>query len=143
MPLDLTTTLVTSVYIYTIHTIDMEYEGNTLHFDLSGGADDFKVRCGGEDFTDTDRFKSFYQFILRAPAEELYLADDGENEARVTLTIESDFGTNVIEFITSADRKSIIRLNGRTSFKCRTAYVDRLIDNVDNLFNGEKIITSW
>lgn len=142
MPLDLTTTLVTSVYIYTIHSIDMEYEGNTLHFDLEGGADDFKVKCGGEDYTDTDRFKTFYQFILRAPAEELYLEEE-TGEPRIKLTIESDFGTNVIEFITSADRKSVIKLNGRTSFKCRTAYVDRLIENIENLLNKEKIITSW
>ena len=103
--------------------------------------DDFKVECDDKDVT-VQNFKDFYQYILRAPAEELYLENCSE-PADITVTISHEYGVDEIEFINSDDRKSIIRLNGRTSFKCRTAYVNRLMDNVQHLLNGEKIVSTW
>lgn len=141
MPLDITMSMITSTYIYSINTIEIETADSSTLFTLSGGKDDFKVECDDMDVT-TDNFKDFYQYILRAPAEELYL-ESCSDPADITVTISHEYGVDKIEFINSADRKSIIRLNGRTSFKCRTAYVNRLIDNVEHLLNGEKIVTTW
>jgi hypothetical protein len=141
MPLDISMTMITSTYIYSINTIEIETADSSTLFTLSGGSDDFKVECDDSDVTE-DNFKSFYQYILRAPAEELYL-EDCTDPADITVTISHEYGVDEIEFINSDDRKSIIRLNGRTSFKCRTAYVNRLIDNVDRLLNGEEIVSTW
>ncbi len=142
MPLDLTMTMITSTYIYSIDTIDIEYEGKSESFALSGDEDTFAVSWNGEEYADTDRFKTFYQYILRAPAEELFLEENSE-EPRVSITIKSASGTDKIEFITSGDRMTIIRRNGQNSFRCRTAYVDRLIENIEKLRSGDDIISSW
>lgn len=141
MPLDITMSMITSTYIYSINTIEVETADGSTLFTLNGDKDDFKVECGDADVT-ADNFKDFYQYILRAPAEELYL-EDCSDPADITVTISHKYGVDKLEFINSSDRKSIIRLNGRTSFKCRTAYVNRLMDNVDNLLNGEKIVSTW
>lgn len=141
MPMDITMTMITTTYIYTIDTIDVATADSTAHFKLSGGQDNFAVECSDADVT-VDSFKDYYQFILRAAAEELYL-EETDAPADITITIVSDYGTDVIEFIRSEDRKTIIRRNGVTSFRCRTAYTDRLIENLGHLLNGENIITVW
>ncbi|MGN0642087.1 MAG: DUF4340 domain-containing protein [Huintestinicola sp.] len=141
MPLDITMTMITSTYIYSIDSIDVSCGGENTHFELNKDSDNFAVTCDDPDVT-ADNFKSFYQFILRAPAEELYL-DECTEPANITLTIKNDYGTDVIEFIESTDRMSVIRLNGVTSFRCRTAYTARLIENLEHLLNNEEIIDTW
>lgn len=141
VPLDISMTMITSTYIYTISSIDVEYDGKSTHFDLSGGQDAFTVTCGEGDI-DPDKFKTFYQYILRAPAEEIYL-EENSDPADITVTISHEYGTDVLEFISSDDRKSVIRLNGRTSFKCRTAYAARLGENLERLLSGDDIIETW
>lgn len=141
-PLDITMTMITSTYIYAIDTVDIETPEGSTHFDLSGeGADDFAISCDDGDVT-VDGFKSFYQFFLRAPAEELYL-EENTAPADITVTVKSSGGTDVVEFIRSEDRMSVIRLNGSTSFRCRTAYTDRLIENLGLLLEGKPLIETW
>ncbi len=141
MPLDITMTMITSTYIYAIDTIDVETADGSAHFDLSGDSSDFAVSCDRGD-VDEDSFKSFYQFFLRAPAEEIYLEKNTE-PADVTVTVKSSGGTDVVEFIKSDNRMSVIRLNGKTSFRCRSAYTDRLIENLELLLSGQPLIETW
>ncbi|MBP1546402.1 MAG: DUF4340 domain-containing protein [Oscillospiraceae bacterium] len=141
MPLDISMSMITSTYIYTIDTITVETAEGTNEFRLSGGQEDFKVECDDSDVTE-EGFKDFYQYILRAPAEELYL-DECTDPADITITISHEYGEDKLEFINSSDRKTVIRLNGRPSFKCRTSYVNRLMENVGYLLDGEKIVTTW
>ncbi|MCM1577224.1 MAG: DUF4340 domain-containing protein [Ruminococcus sp.] len=141
MPLDITMTMITSTYIYAIDTVDVETGGKKVHFDLSGDADDFAVSGSEGDFT-ADNFKSFYQFFLRAPAEEIYL-EDNTQPADVTVTVTSGDYTDTVEFIKSDSRMSVIRLNGKTSFRCRSAYTDRFIENLELLLSGQPLIETW
>ncbi len=140
-PLDISMTMITSTYIFTIDNIDIECGDKKVNFELTGGQEDFSVTSDGKAI-DTDLFKSYYQFILRAPAEELYL-ESNNSQSDIKITIAHEYGTDVIEFIKSEDRKTVIRLNGRTSFKCRSAYTDRLIENLEHLMNGEKLVETW
>ena len=150
MPTDITMPLITSTYIYAINTLDVAVgDDDTTRFTLSGDKDDFAVsytreKTGASENTalDADLFKNFYQYFLKAPAEEIYLTECTD-PARLTVTVNSDMGTDVVEFIPSTDRMSVVRLNGRTSFRCRTVYVDRLAENLDNLLEGRDIITTW
>lgn len=143
MPLDITTSLITSTYIYSINTIDIECEGTSYSYQLEGeDAKSLAVKLDGNEYADTDKFKTFYQFILRAPAEELY-TENNTDEARITITMTTDYGKDVLEFITDEDRMTVIRLNGRTSFRCRTAYADRLAENILKMVSGEELIETW
>ncbi len=141
MPLDITMSMITTTYVYNISTIDIETADIKKHFVLNGDSENFKVTCDDMEISG-DNFKNYYQYILRAPAEELYLESTAA-AADIKITIAHSFGTDVIEFIPSEDRKSIIRVNGVTSFKCRTVYADRLIENLNHLLNGEDIVTTW
>ena len=141
MPMDITMTMITSTYIYAVNKLEITDSEGTVTFNLNGDADNFAVECGDPDVT-ADSFKDLYQYILRAPAEELYL-EENNDPAYLTVTIENDMGTDVIEFAESADRMSVIRLNGVTSFRCRTAYAQRLSENLRRILEGEKVITTW
>lgn len=140
-PMDITMTMITSTYIYSIDKLEISDPEGTVSFKLSGDQNDFAVECSDPDVT-ADRFKDLYQYILRAPAEELYL-EETDAPADITVTIETEIGKDVIEFINSENRMSVIRLNGVTSFRCRTAYVTRLAENLHHLLDGEEIITTW
>lgn len=142
MPLDLTTTIITSHYIYNISNITVTSADTNVSFDLSGtGADDFGVSVNGDE-VDSDKFKTLYQFMLKAPSEELYFEDvSGEPKLKIEITAED--GNDTVEFYTLENRRSAIVLNGKTSFTCATAYVDRLIENVGKYLNGEDIISTY
>lgn len=139
-PLDITTTMFTSNYIYDVNSIDIS-GGINMSFTMTGGVDDFAVKLDGND-ADADEFKNLYQFILKAPSDELYF-EETDAEPTVSISVKTNSGEDLIEYIPSDGRKAIIRLNGKVTYKCASAYVDRLMSNLELYKNGEDIISSW
>lgn len=140
MPLDITTTMITGNYIYGVSSIDVSGSENA-HFDVSGDKDTFAVKMDGVE-VDGEKFKKLYQFILRTPAEQLCF-DEPEGEPALTVAIKSETGDDTLEFFPSADRRTVIRFNGVTSFSCKTAFLDRLTENFAHFKNGEDIVENW
>ncbi len=141
-PLDITTTMFTSNYVYTLTSVDITTDSDKLDFEITGSsADDFAVTLDGS-ATDGDAFKNLYQFILRAPSTDVYFEETTEKPV-LTVDIKTVSGGDLIEFIPSDNRQTIVRLNGKSAYKCATAYVDRLISNLELYRNGEEIITNW
>lgn len=142
-PIKIVTTMFTVNYVYDLEALDITGENTDMHFTMTGTSnDDFAVKLDGND-TDAGAFKTLYQFILRAPSDEFYFE---ETDAAPVLTINIrryDGGGDTIEFIPSESRKSIVRLNGKITYKCATAYVDRLIQNLELYENGQDIIANW
>ena len=142
MPLDIVTTMITSNYVYDLDVFDIVTADKHLSFSFEGNdAKTFAVWMNGKEVDDS-KFKTFYQFVLRAPSSEIYL-EETDAEPIVTVTIKSSLGQDVIEFIPDQNRKAIIRLNGKTSYKCASAYVDKLIQNLELYENGQDILTDW
>lgn len=142
MPLDIVTTMYTSNYVYDVRTLDIITADKELNFTLTGsGQDDFAVKLDGKDM-DTDLFKDLYQFILTAPSNDLYF-EEIEGEPVLTIDIRTEYNTDIIEFIPIENRLSVVRLNGKSAYTCATAYVDRLISNLELYENGEDIIINW
>lgn len=142
MPLDITTLIITSNYIYGINTIDIVGSGTDAHFTMTGSEDaDFAVKLNGND-VDKAAFKDFYQFILRAPAEQLY-SGDVPAEPDLSITIKSATNTDILEFYNLENRRTAISLNGNVSFTCKTAYLERLIENYHLFEKGESLINTW
>ena len=141
-PLDITTTMFTSNYVYELTSLDITTADDKLDFEITGSsADDFAVTLDGK-ATDGSAFKNLYQFILRAPSSDVYF-EETTDEPSLTIDIKTASGGDLIEFIPSDNRQSIIRLNGKVTYKCATAYVDRLISNLELYRNGEEIVTNW
>lgn len=141
MPLDISMTMITTAYIYDIDSIEVSAGGKNVHFDLNKDSDNFAVSCADAEI-DPDKFKNFYQYFLRAPAEELFL-EEVTGTPDVTVKIDCGGTVTEVEFIKSEDRMSVIRINGKSSYKCRTAYSSRLAENFERLLNGEDMITTW
>lgn len=142
-PEKITMPLITSNYIYNINSFEMATSKGDFKFTLNRNKDDFSAFCEttGEE-TDPDLFKNFYQYFLKAPAEEIYL-EENNDPAYLTVKISTDDLTDTVEFIDNGDRMCVIRLNGKTSFRCRKTYVARLEENLDRMFAGEDILTTW
>ena len=142
-PLRIVTSMITSNYIYDIESLDITGENVDAHFALTEiGDNKFAVKLDGSD-TDDELFKDLYQFILRVPGEEFCFE---ETDAEPALTIEIKTykgGGDVIEFIPSDVRKMIVRLNGRSVYKCPSAYVDRLVQNIELYRNGQEPVENW
>ena len=149
-PLDLTATMISGVYIFNLKGLDVITKDETLKFTMTGStADDFTLALNGAD-ADLDLFKKLYQFILRAPAEEIYFPPETEDdsddlgEPDLKLDFKTTTGEDqTLEFYKSADRKTIIALNGNPQFMTRTTYLDRLLENIENYKNGKEIIGTW
>ena len=143
VPIQLVTTMITSNYVYDIEAMDITGENTDLHFTMTGNsADDFAVKLNGEDVDDSG-FKTLYQFILRAPSDDFYFEDNGE-EPVISISIRTyNGGGDVIEFIPFEGRRSLVKLNGQVVYKCASAYVDRLIKNLELYENGQDIVTNW
>lgn len=143
VPIQIVTTMFTSNYIYDVEYMDITGKDTDIHFAMSGSsAADFAVKCDGND-VDPDEFKTLYQFILRAPSDEFYFEETDE-EPILTVNIRTYSGKeDIIEFIPSDNRKAVIRLNGKVTYKCASAYADRLVQNIELYKNGEEIVLNW
>ena len=139
----ITMPLITTNYIFTVKTFDITTPDGEKKFTLSGGQDDFKAYCDttGAD-VDPDLFKSFYQYFLKAPAEEIYL-EENSDPAYITVKMTGEGFDETVEFIDTGDRMCVIRLNGRTSFRTRKTYAARLEENLQRMFDGQDILTTW
>jgi hypothetical protein len=142
-PLDITSMIITANYIFDLSGVTITGSDFDENFVLSGTSDeDFKVTHNGKAVTDNQAFKTFYQYLLRTPAEELYL-EPTDAEPVLTIHIVGEDIDDKLEFITAEDRRTIVRFNGVVSFKIKTTFVDRLIDNIALYNAGQPIITSW
>ncbi len=100
------------------------------------------VTLDGED-VDVDEFKSLYQYILTCPTSEICF-EDPDGEAFLTLEIKcGDDYSDVIEFYKDTERRTIVKLNGRTSYRIQTTWIDRLIKNVEAVRNGEEVVDDY
>ncbi len=142
-PLEITTPLIVTSYVYDLENIEINGENIDADFDFTGeDADTFGVSLNGNTM-DNDLFKDFYMYILRLPAEELYFDEIVDGEPRISIKIKSSADEELIELYSLPDRRTAIKLNGKVSFSCKTAYVDRLIDNYGFVENGEEVIPNW
>lgn len=140
-PLDICTAMITSNYVYDVTSLEVSGAADMTFTMTGSGADDFAVKLDGAD-TDSEAFKTLYQFLLKAPSDELFF-EETEATPTVSIKITTTRGEDLIEFLPSDGRKSVIRLNGKVCYKCASAYVDRLVSNLELYKNGEEIIGTW
>lgn len=138
-----------SPYIYTIDTLTVTTPDGEYVFKVSGDADDHVFTCGDTVLNDSS-FKSFYQHLITSMGEELYFSDE-KPEPYITLNFkyrEEYYDTygrseDTIEFYKSDDRKNIVSVNGDILYKVRQIYTQRLLENLDALFDGGDIKLDW
>lgn len=142
-PMDITSQIVIGNYIYDVANMTIQTSDTTLNFEGSGNSDDFSVKLNGTDF-DLNRYKSFYQALIKTPAEELYLDEvTGTPEVTIVQTLQSG-STDTFELYRISDRKVAIVHNGVSSFACRSSFLDNcLLPNLENVNGNDDFVTSW
>lgn len=145
-PEDAMSSLVFGSYIYDLKSLDIESEGGNAKFSFSGtSADTYSVMLNGKDF-DFDRYKAFYQALIKAPAEEICLTDEGTGKKLASFELKYNNGSpdELIEFYEADNNRVIIKKNGITSFRCRMAFVEKaLLPNIANIEGESDFVTNW
>lgn len=145
-PGDITSKMVFGTLVWDIGKLDISVkDGETVNFTGSGSSeDDYKATKNGK-ACDTERFRTFYTYLLKTSAEEFVIDEQPQGEPTVTVYLETQNGKTkqTVEFYKADGKKSLISVNGVPCFKCRTAYVDLLIENLSKFDTSEEFIMNW
>ena len=140
LPEDVISNLMTTNAVGTVDTIVYENESGSSVFEID--TDDegsvTKVTLDGEE-VDANLFKTLYQQIITCPTNQVYF-EDTDAEPFATLSINVNDGkSDVIEFIRDTNRRVIVKLNGRTTFRIASTWIDSLEDNIENVRNDTEV----
>lgn len=144
-PSDIISGLMTSNYLVDLENIEIKCENKTYSYKIetTGSSDDSdselkKVSIDGKSL-DTDKFKDFYQYVMTCPTTEIYFKEpEGESVAEINL-IRKNGGKDTMEFFKDSSRRTIVKLNGKTSFRIQTSWLDTLKKNISNIESGKSI----
>ena len=135
-------------YIYYLDGVTIyDSDRKAYDFKITGDADDSSFTYDGKE-VDSAKFKSFYQYLLSAYAEQIYiedLTDDNKFIAGVTYDHREEGKENdIVEFYASeSDRTCIIVVNGDVRYKVRQIYATRLLENLNALLTGGEIVSEF
>ena len=135
-------------YIYYLDAVKVyDSDRNEYEIKIIGDASESSFTYNGTEI-DSARFKTFYQYLLSAYAEQIYNEElTEENKFIAGFTYDHrDEGkeSDVVEFYSSdSDRTCIITVNGDVRYKVRQVYATRLLENLDALLNGGEIKTDF
>ena len=132
--------------MWDIGKLDISVDGGEkVSFEGSGTSqDDYKVTKNGKE-CDSERFRSFYTFLLKTSAEEFVIDEEPSGDPVVSISLETQDGKTkqTIDFYKADGKKALISVNGTPCFKCRMAYVDLLIDNLSKFDTDEEFVMNW
>lgn len=137
-------------YIYYLDSIDIKTADTEYNYKIIGEVEDednHTFVLNDKIDIDGSRFRSFYQYLLSAKSEEIYIQDLTENDvflASITYTRSDTKAVDTIGFYQSGtDRKCIITVNGKVQYKCRQIYGTRLLDNIKAIAEGGEIVATF
>ena len=145
-PGDITSKMIFGTYVWDIAKLEINVTGGeSVLFTGSGTSlEDYEVTKNGKK-ADAKRFQEFYQYLLKTSAEEFVIDEQPQGEPTVVIELETQDGKTkqTVEFYKADGKKSLIVVNGVPCFKCRTAYVDLLIENLSKFDTTEEFVMNW
>lgn len=135
-------------YIYYLDGVTIyDSDRKAYDFTITGDADKSSFTYEGKE-VDSAKFKAFYQYLLSAYAEQIYLDDlTGDNKFIAGVTYdhrEEGKENDIVEFYASeSDRTCIIVVNGDVRYKVRQIYATRLLENLNALLSGGEIVSEF
>lgn len=151
---DVISNLITSNYLVDLASMSVTVDGKEDLFEMTtnGGSNDkdengkpadiTSVKAGGKDL-DIYQYKSLYQFIMSCPTNEIWFEEPEGQPEVIIKQVRKDGGEDVIEFYQDTSRRYIVKLNGKTSYRIQSTWIDSLKTNVENLKNGKEINTNF
>ena len=137
---DVTPSLLWTVNIDTVKTIEVTAGSQSWSFALDGTGDDLKVTAGGKTL-DTSNFRNYYQNIMTFYNQGM--ASKPQNAAlrlRVTLNFRSaSEKPKVLEFYTIDAYKAFYSINGSGDFYVKQSDVDNFIQITQDMSANKKV----
>lgn len=98
------------------------------------------VKLNGKELN-VDIWKSWYQVLLQCPTSEVYFKEP-ETKCYLTVSINRiDGGRDVLKFFKDTNRRTIVKLNGKTSYRIQSSYIDKLLSDMQKAIEGKEIHT--
>lgn len=144
-PEDITSRMIFGTYVWDIGKLEINVNGGeNVKFTVSGTDDNAEVSKNG-DKCDSERFRTFYTFLLKTAGEDFVINEEPQGEPTVSILLETQDGktSQKIEFYKADGKKSFIVVNEVPCFKCRTAYVELLIKNLSIFDSNENFVMNW
>ena len=146
-PDDVITRMITSPYIYNLSYLKVNYGGKEYKFNITANKEDLKNSTFEYNGTNLDgtNFREFYQYIHKSMVQEITY-DKVEKTPDLTIEygfIDSSIKPLTAEFYTTNTRTVYVGENKEVKFTTSASFYERLVDNLNKLTNGEKIILAW
>lgn len=145
-PEDVTSKIIVDTYVWDIG--QLTYTAGDLVLDFEGlgtSKDDYVLTCNGES-ADVERFRLLYTYLLKAAAEDLVLEEvtvTGAPLATIELERQDGQRSTEVAFYEADGMKAYIMVNGEVFFKCRKAYVNTLISNLEIFHTDKDFTMTW
>lgn len=143
-PLSIISRMPLAVYIYDLDGVELTIDDKKHKFDIIGDDEESSFEYNGETL-DSQQFKQFFQYMIKGSVEAINEEEPTDPPAATIRFIQRNKKVDdiLVEFFPVKDRKTIISVNGGLQYKAQTLYFERLIENVDNVIEGNDIKMSW
>lgn len=138
-PINVITTLMTWNMVVDVNEVKITGDGGADFKLTSSGEGDSReltaVTCDGKDVS-VDLFKSLYQYLLTCPTNQEIYFKNVSGDPYLTIEINCGNYTDKIELFKDTERRSVVKLNGRVSYRIQSKWADRLIKNIEAVKTG-------
>ncbi|MGN0631447.1 MAG: DUF4340 domain-containing protein [Ruminococcus sp.] len=145
-PTDIASSLVLATYVWDIDKLTLKAEGQEdMEFVVKGeDKETAEVTLGGKS-TDSERYRQFYTFLLKTTAEGTAIGEKptGEPEAVLYFKTKNGKKEQEIAFYRQDSYNCLITINGVSSFKCRSSFIDVLKENMELYGTDNDFIQTW
>ncbi len=148
LPADISSKNIVNLYVWDVGHLKCSANGTTLDFTGKGtDQSDFVLTMNGSSYTDNERYRQLYAFLLETKAEDLIIEDitpEGDPLAEVLVEQLNGSHSYDIKFYAAGTQKVYVSVNGAVRFRCRKSYVETLIHNMEIFSDPEEPIkTTW
>lgn len=145
-PIDISSKILMDSYVWDIGSLKVEVPGKeTMEFVGTGSSkDDYKVTKNGKE-CDTERYRQFYAFLIKAYGEEFAFDEQPKGDPMLTVTYKEQKNEKgkTISFYDAGNTKSLIVIDGKPAFKCRKSFVEAVLSNIDIFDTDKNFATTW
>ena len=98
------------------------------------------VKLNGKELN-VEAWKSWYQVLLQCPTSEIYFKEP-KTKCYLTVSINRNDGDkDVLKFFKDTSRRTIVKLNGKTSYRIESSYVNKLMSDMQLAIEGKEVQT--
>lgn len=154
-PVDIASSMFIASYVWNITDISLSYGDKAYDFEIEQtrvleegeklASGHFTTTLNGETF-DTERYRQFYSFLIKANAEDFALGEkipEGEPMAVLEITDGYLEKTMKYEFYEKSAFQALVVADGESKFNISKSFIETMIENAENLNSDTEFKLTW